>query len=84
MGGLSLWLPTASRPSADLLSPCLGSTPFLAICLAPHLSKEEVSVDVDGGKHKAHEQYNHTHGQVAHATHGAPFPGAVARGAFLL
>lgn len=50
----------------------------------PHLGEEEVSVDVDGGEHEAHEQHDHAHRQVAHAAHGAPLPVAVVGGPLLL
>lgn len=50
----------------------------------PHLGEEEVSVDVDGGEHEAHEQHDHAHRQVAHAAHGAPLPVAVGGGPLLL
>ena len=50
----------------------------------PHLGKEEVSVDVDGGEHQAHEQHDHAHRQVAHAAHRAPLLVAVVGGPLLL
>lgn len=50
----------------------------------PHLCEEEVSVDVDGGEHEAHEQHDHAHRQVADAAHRAPLLVALRGGPLLL
>ena len=82
---LRTWLSPAHAHSPA--SSSLNTTFPRAPCLPPawpHLCEEEVSVDVDGGEHEAHEQDDHAHRQVAHAAHRAPLLVAVVGGAFLL